>query len=456
MSSDTQKVRFGILGCAEITRKLARAITLSPNATLYALGSRSLQKATLFAANNNFPPSVKCYGSYEEVLNDPNVDAVYIPLPTSLHVEWAVAAAEKKKHVLLEKPVALNVGEFDVILDACDKNGVQLMDSTMWMHHPRTTKMKEFLSDAKKFGELKWMNAVFTFAADPDFLENDIRVKPDLDALGALGDAGWYCVRSILWATDFNLPKSVTALPGTVFNKAGVIMSCSAALQWEDGKVATFHCSFLVNRTMSITASGTKGSLHIDDYAIPFEEKHGSFSTLTESGFTELVTGWVPLPSQNTIMTDLPQEALMVTEFSRLVKSINNDGTVAEKKWPTLSRKTQYVLDAIKTSVDKGGKCHNHWSKQGSKKVDWVFDIPSKSNQIPSVKLSPSKNQNGRLKALVGESFLINSPSELQMIWESFNVKDGKVTLMGGQRIMLDFTSMEGYGSTNIFDAARH
>ncbi|GKF03021.1 hypothetical protein Tco_0029944, partial [Tanacetum coccineum] len=109
-------------------------------------------------------------------------------------------------------------------------------------------------------------------------------------------------------------------------------MSCSAALQWEDGKVATFHCSFLVNRTMSITASGTKGSLHIDDYAIHFEEKHGSFSTLTESGFTELVTGWVPLPSQNTIMTDLPQEALMVTEFSRLVKSINNDGTVAEKK----------------------------------------------------------------------------------------------------------------------------
>nr|GEY11816.1 uncharacterized oxidoreductase At4g09670 [Tanacetum cinerariifolium] len=72
-----------------------------------------------------------------------------------LHVKWAVLAAEKKKHVLLEKPVALNVGEFDVILDACDKNGVQLMDSTMWMHHPRTTKMKDFLNDAHKFGDLK-------------------------------------------------------------------------------------------------------------------------------------------------------------------------------------------------------------------------------------------------------------------------------------------------------------
>ncbi|GJV87007.1 hypothetical protein Tco_1530945 [Tanacetum coccineum] len=127
------------------------------------------------------------------------------------------------------------------------------------------------------------ITAVFTFVADPGFLENDIRVKPNLDALVALRDARWY---------------------------SGVIMSCGAALQWEDGKVATFHCSFLANRTMSITASGTKGSLHIDDYAIPFEEKQCSFSTLTESGFTELVTGRVPLPSQHTIMTNLPQEAL--------------------------------------------------------------------------------------------------------------------------------------------------
>ncbi|PWA45147.1 oxidoreductase family protein [Artemisia annua] len=354
--SDPQKIRFGILGCAEIARKLSRAITLSPLATLYAIGSRSLQKATLFASSNNFPPSAKIYGSYEDVLNDPNVDAVYVPLPTSLHVKWAVLAAEKKKHVLLEKPVALNVGEFDVILDACEKNGVQLMDSTMWMHHPRATKMREFLSDAHKFGELKSMHTVFTFGADPDFLENDIRVKPDLDALGVLGDTGWYCVRSILWAADFSLPKSVIALPGTIFNKAGVIMSCGAALQWEDGKIATFHCSFLANLTMSITASGTKGSLHISDFVVPFEEKQASFSTATESGFTELVTGWAPVPSQHTVMTDLPQEALMVTEFSRLVKSIKNDGAVAEKKWPTLSRKTQYVLDAVKTSIDKGGE----------------------------------------------------------------------------------------------------
>lgn len=149
------QIKFGILGCADIARKLSRAITLAPNATLYAIGSRSLEKATKFAASNNFPETAKIYGSYDAVLDDPNVDAVYIPLPTSLHIKWAVLAAQKKKHILLEKPVALNVGEFDKIVEACEMNGVQMMDSTMWMHNPRTVKMKEFLLDRQKFGELR-------------------------------------------------------------------------------------------------------------------------------------------------------------------------------------------------------------------------------------------------------------------------------------------------------------
>ncbi|KAF5797724.1 hypothetical protein HanRHA438_Chr07g0294571 [Helianthus annuus] len=112
------------------------------------------------------------------------------------------------------------------------------------------------------------IHATFTFAADQDFLENDIRVKPDLDALGALGDAGWYCARAILWANDFNLPKSVTALP--YLTKRALSYP---ALHWDDGKVATLHCSFLANLTMTIVASGTKGSLHLNDFVIPFEEK---------------------------------------------------------------------------------------------------------------------------------------------------------------------------------------
>lgn len=165
MATENPIIRFGILGCADIARKLSRAITLAPNATLYAVGSRSIEKAKAFASANNFPQDAKIYGSYDAVLDDPYVDAVYIPLPTSLHLRWAVLAAQKKKHILLEKPVGLNVAEFDKILEACETNGVQIMDGTMWMHHPRTAAIKEFLSDANLFGQLKSVLYIITASA---------------------------------------------------------------------------------------------------------------------------------------------------------------------------------------------------------------------------------------------------------------------------------------------------
>ncbi|KAK9165696.1 hypothetical protein Scep_000887 [Stephania cephalantha] len=348
-------IRFGILGCASIARKVSRAISLSTNATVFAIGSRSVEKAQKYVSANAFiPPSVKIYGSYEAVLDDPEVDAVYVPLPTSLHLQWAVLAAEKSKHVLLEKPVALNAAEFDRIVSACEANGVQFMDGTMWMHHPRTALMREFIADPVRFGSPKSIHSTFTFTADPEFLKNNIRAKPDLDALGALGDLGWYCARAILWAVDYELPKTVTAIKGTVFNEAGVILSCGASLLWEDGKVATFHCSFLSNTTMNITTTGTVGTLHVDDFVIPCAETSSSFLTSTKTGFSELDTEWKPLPSEHVVTNELPQEALMVKEFARLVKGIKEGSLKAESKWPVYGRKTQLVLDRVIESIERG------------------------------------------------------------------------------------------------------
>ncbi|KAE9600158.1 putative D-xylose 1-dehydrogenase (NADP(+)) [Lupinus albus] len=153
-------IRFGILGCAQIAIKLCKAITTATNATLHAIGSRSLEKAALFVAEHGLPEAVRVYGSYEEVVNDDEVDAIYIPLPTGLHVTWAVKAAERGKHVLLEKPVAMNVAGLDRILEACEAHEVQFMDGTMWVHHPRTSKMKETLSDQQRFGQLKWVSII--------------------------------------------------------------------------------------------------------------------------------------------------------------------------------------------------------------------------------------------------------------------------------------------------------
>ncbi|KAK8580136.1 hypothetical protein V6N13_143262 [Hibiscus sabdariffa] len=348
-------VRFGIMGCAFIASKVSRAILLAPNATISAVASRSIGKAADFAKANGFPPETKIYGSYESLLDDPDIDAVYMPLPTSLHLKWAVLTAQKKKHLLTEKPVALNAGEFDEIVKACDENGVQIMDGTFWVHHPRTHKMKQFLEDKELFGELKTINSCFTYFpyAYPEFFKDNIRVKPDLDALGALGDAGWYGVRSILWATDYALPKTVTALRGAVLSEAGVILDCRASLEWEDGKTATFHCSFLSNLTTDITAIGTYGTLHVTDFIIPYQEHEASYTTSSRSIFKHLFTGWLPLPSEHAVTVDLPQEACMVREFADLVLNIRNNGAKPDKKWPAISRKTQLVLDAVKASIDK-------------------------------------------------------------------------------------------------------
>jgi predicted dehydrogenase len=149
-------VRFGILGCADIARKVSRALLMLPPgaATVAAVGSRSEDKARRFVAETGLP-TARTHGSYESLLGDPDVEAVYLPLPTSLHVPWATAAAERGKHLLLEKPTALCAADLDAILGACDAAGVQFMDSTMWMHHPRTAKMRELVADKDAFGDVR-------------------------------------------------------------------------------------------------------------------------------------------------------------------------------------------------------------------------------------------------------------------------------------------------------------
>ncbi|CAI5968743.1 unnamed protein product [Closterium sp. NIES-65] len=147
-------VRFGILGTARIAQKVIRSMQCVPGVIPYAIGSRSYERAAQFAKEVGMAGDAAIYGSYADVIADPLVDAVYIPLPTALHVEWVVKAANHGKHILLEKPVSLNAADLETMIAAVDSAGVQIMDGTMWMHNPRAAEMKAAMQDRESFGQL--------------------------------------------------------------------------------------------------------------------------------------------------------------------------------------------------------------------------------------------------------------------------------------------------------------
>jgi predicted dehydrogenase len=131
-SASSNYLRFGVLGTASIARKNVRAIQMSPLCKLVAVASRDLDKAILFAKENRINlEECQLYGSYAELLVDPSVDAVYIPLPTSLHMEWVTKAAIAKKHILIEKPVAVTLAELQQMLQTCADNNVTLIDGIL-------------------------------------------------------------------------------------------------------------------------------------------------------------------------------------------------------------------------------------------------------------------------------------------------------------------------------------
>ena len=186
-------IKWGILGCADIAKKIVRAMKLSSNSELVAIASRDIAKARRFAQQNECydgHPSnglVQCYGSYEELLLNEKVQAVYIPLPTTMHLEWVEKAAQSKKHILLEKPVAVSADEFAQMVTLCKQNNVMLMDGTMFMHHTRTASLLRTLFDPLT-GRIKQVRCSFSFnGSSESFLKGNIRTNASADPLGALG-----------------------------------------------------------------------------------------------------------------------------------------------------------------------------------------------------------------------------------------------------------------------------
>ncbi len=328
MTTETKSpIRWGILSTANIATKVARAIHLAENADLVAVASRTEERATTWAAEHNVR---KAYGTYDALLSDESLDAIYIPLPPSLHAEWTIKAAEHGKHVLCEKPLATNADEAVAMADACHQNGVQLMDGVMWVHHERTEQMKRKLTDGT-LGSLRRVTAAFTFNWDTIPVDN-IRAMKEF-AGGSLGDLGYYCIRAILWAYE-EIPTRVFA---TARYKVGVDFNLAGILWFDDERIATLDCGFDTALRKWFEVAGTRASIVCDDFTVPVSEDSARFWVHGLDG------------NERNTVDGCIQEVTMIERFSQIVRSENLDS-----QWSDVAVKTMRVCDALLESHRRG------------------------------------------------------------------------------------------------------
>jgi predicted dehydrogenase len=355
MASNT--CRWGILGAANIARKNWKAIRMAENATLIAVASRepSRAKQWLDACQAECPfPAAPAACGYDDLLKRPDVDAVYVPLPTGIRREWVVKAAQAGKHVLCEKPCGPDAGELRAMLDACGTSRVQFMDGVMFMHGKRLPLLRSVIDDGETVGQLRRITSQFSFAAGDDFLKNNIRVSREMEPLGALGDLGWYNVRFALFVMKYQMPTKVS---GRILTEhaSGVPLEFSGELFWP-GVSASYYCSFNTELQQWAHVSGTKGSISVRDFVLPY---YGCESEFVADRPVFNVKGtsyhWESHPRRHAVTeysdgTPDAQETNMIRTFSGLVLS----GKV-DPLWPDIALKTQTVLDACLGSARGGG-----------------------------------------------------------------------------------------------------
>jgi predicted dehydrogenase len=255
---DTPKVCWGILGCARITRRgLVPGIRASGTGQLYALASRDPATARAWATEFDIP---RAHDSYESLLKDPDVDAVYIPLPNELHRPWVEAAADAGKHVLCEKPLALDAREAGAMVEHCRDRGVLLMEAFMWRHQPRTLELRHLVREGA-IGELRLIRSSFSFP----IAAGDWRLDLARGG-GALWDVGCYGVNAARFFIGAE-PTDVQSIAHV--GPTGVDLTLAALLAFPGGVLATVDCSFEQPYRCSCELVGTRGVIEVPDAFLP-------------------------------------------------------------------------------------------------------------------------------------------------------------------------------------------
>lgn len=251
------EVRWGILGTANIAIKhVIPAMLGADRCQVAAIASRNMERAEKVAAALDIP---RAYGSYGQLLNDDDIDAVYIPLPNHMHADWAIAAARAGKHILCEKPIALSAAEADLMIAAAEDTGVMLREAFMYQFHPTWLRAKELINNGE-IGEVIAIDSWFSYFNDDP---NNIRNVLDYGG-GALMDIGCYSVHMSRLLFD----GEPTAIKAAVRRDAdlGVDIATSGVLEFGD-KVSIFGCSTRAEPDQRVDIYGTEGRINIE---IPF------------------------------------------------------------------------------------------------------------------------------------------------------------------------------------------
>lgn len=324
------KLRWGILSTADIGRKAVNpAIRASSNGELAAVASRDQARAREFARANGIH---RVLGSYQALLDDDGIDAVYNPLPNSLHKDWTIRAAAAGKHVLCEKPLGLDAAECREMEAAASANGVKLMEAFMYRFHPRTERVLEMVREGA-VGDLKEIRSSFTFLLDrPD----DIRWARALGG-GALMDVGCYCVNASRTLAGME-PVEVRAMAN--FRDSGVDQQMAGSLRFEDGLLAHFDCALTMERTEVYQVMGTQGHLRVREAFVPGTDAVDIEQFDVENNLTR-----IPVPGADEyrlmvehfadcVLNDLPlryspeEAALNMKVIEALYESAEGDGKV--------------------------------------------------------------------------------------------------------------------------------
>jgi len=247
-------MRWGLLSTAHINGKLLAGAQGTDEAAVVAVASRDRSRAEAFAREHGIE---RAHSSYEALLEDPEVDAIYNPLPNSMHVPWSIRALEAGKHVLCEKPLTRRAAEADEAFASAERAGRVLEEAFMWRHHPQTHRLRELL-DEGVIGRLRLVQASFSF---PLADAGDIRMQSELDG-GALMDLGCYCLSGARLVAGAE-PERVSG--EQVLGGDGVDVVFAATLRFPGEVIGQFHCGFAVGGRHHLEAIGDEGSLQVSD-----------------------------------------------------------------------------------------------------------------------------------------------------------------------------------------------